>query len=1161
MKIVKKSEQKGRMLMKKLGFVKIMSLVLCMVLLFSFMPTMTFAANSANFRAAKDILPGGQGVGFSDVPDSGGSVRGLEASGDSVCLRDSEWLKYDLSNLELGTYQLSIVAACKSPMTVTIMVNEETPLKKKVVKQTFDYNVYEETVIGEITITDPKSIMRIKNTGKNAGYISNIVLVSTEILEQKAALLNEERPYKMSYLPCIIEAENFDAGPSGVAYGDADEGNTGRAYRPDVDVDIWEDGDMRYVSMVSNDWMTYTVQCDIPGNYDLIMKLVDGMEGSKIRVFMDGYEVIRLVPDTALPIGTMKEAVAGTFNIGKGTHTLRIKCLDGDINLDYLRFRKSSAEGIDISDTLALRTWEESKEISDEDYVDAVRVINPVEREIYVDASASINGDGSESAPFNTIEAAKEYVKTINKNMSGDIVVNLKGDFKIDETLVFGVEDSGKDIYNVIYRGEDGASIHGGRKVTGWKQAEGSPLWQTKLEDVEGFRQLYIGENRGVPSRSEWMYRMKAGWEDPTTEDLNFEGFVLEGTDFPEDFSKPQDMEMVWLPSWRNVRMPVDDIVKDENGDYIVKFPQPYFKTIFTNSAAVDVAEHYYYFENAPEFLDRPGEYYFDKDTKVLSYYPFSYEDMNTIDCYIPETEMLVKFTGTDRDNKVKNITFEGIELKYGGWENPSTVGFSPVQADQLIDPENNTGSDFTNAGRSFGVRMVPAQISVDFAQNINFYGNKFTHLGSNALAFNNATNLCVVEGNVFDDISGTTMTFGDWTITMEDPLEAYTRKITVCNNLIRRAGVEYMTPIMAAYYVNKVTIDHNDIKDAPYSGISMNWGWGTSLPYATYNRVTNNAFNNGAYKLVDGAFVYFLSDNKGTIVSGNHFDTTHDWKGGIYTDQGTRFIRAFDNVFENCPKWFKSTVATNTDNVAYNNYSERTSCVSYPDLNSIAPAIGKVNGEWPDEAKAIIANAGIQDDYKAILDDYNARANLRNASVERQRYRDVDTYILGGNWIEGGEGVAYHEVMLNGENTANFSDPGEPSVSYSTNGVETLTILNTAEGEWTKHKFTVDKAGEYDISAWMGVASMIEKTAVTVEIDDKVIADTLVLEPNCVGWELADKVELCTVYLEPGEHIIKLEHAIGNYSLAGIGITEAGKEFKRNDGFNQQILDVLLSK
>jgi len=120
---------------------------------------------------------------------------------------------------------------------------------------------------------------------------------------------------------------------------------------------------------------------------------------------------------------------------------------------------------------------------------------------------------------------------------------------------------------------------------------------------------------------------------------------------------------------------------------------------------------------------------------------------------------------------------------------------------------------------------------------------------------------------------------------------------------------------------------------------------------------------------------------------------------------------------------------------------------------------------------------------------------------------------------------------------------------------------LNTAEGEWTKHKFTVDKAGEYDISAWMGVASMIEKTAVTVEIDDKVVADTLELEPNCVGWESVDKVELCTVYLEAGEHIIKLEHAIGNYSLEGIGITEAGKEFKRNDGFNQQILDVLLSK
>lgn len=33
--------------------------------------------------------------------------------------------------------------------------------------------------------------------------------------------------------------------------------------------------------------------------------------------------------------------------------------------------------------------------------------------------------------------------------------------------------------------------------------------------------------------------------------------------------------------------------------------------------------------------------------------------------------------TGKDGQNKVKNITFEGIEFKYGGWERPTIKGFT----------------------------------------------------------------------------------------------------------------------------------------------------------------------------------------------------------------------------------------------------------------------------------------------------------------------------------------------------------------------------------------------------------------------------------------------------------------------------------------------------
>ncbi len=843
-----------------------------------------------------------------------------------------------------------------------------------------------------------------------------------------------------------------------------------------------------------------------------------------------------------MPVGTMKEVTVGTFFIEEGVHTLRVKCLDGDVDLDYLRFRETDSEGIDISDTTLLRAWEDSQELSEEDY-ETVTVINPVERELYVDASKSSNGDGSENSPFNSLSKARDYVRTINKDMKGDIVVNLKGEFKVDETFVFTEEDSGSDIYNVIYRGDGDTVIHGGRKITGWKQAAGSPLWQTTIPDIESFRQLYIGDNRGVPARTKYYYNMKADYDDPATDYNSPDAYIMNGEDFPEGFSKPLDMEMIWLPTWRNVRIPIESFTKTDSGDYLVTYPQPYFDACFPGSAPVTL-EHPYYIENAPEFLDEPGEYYFDRDTKVLTYYPFDYEDMNTIDCYIPETEILVKVTGKDGDNKVKNITFEGIEFKFGGWERPTKYGFSTVQADQVIAPEVESG-----------YMLVPAQVQVDFAQNVNFLKNEFMHLGSNGLSINNMSNLCLVEGNTFDDISGTTITLGDYTIIEKDPLEKYTRKITVRNNLIRRSGVEYMTPLVAGYYVNNVLVDHNDILDAPYTTITMGWGWGKKNVYSAYNKITNNRLVNGTYKLVDGGHIYTLSENKGGVVSGNYIKEAFDWKGAIYLDNATASIRYFNNVIEDCPRWFKLTWHNVMNNVAYNNYAERPAANYYPEQNSIEEAKGKVNGEWPQEAKDIIANAGLEDGYKYLLENYNARENLRNATLERQKFMKIDgVYINAGDFMPGGEGVGYHDILSNDK--GGLSLPGEPSVDYKHDGTGSTTVMVTDVGEWTKYEFTVDESREYEIGAYLAVVK--PTTAVTIEIDDVVVADKVKLEPNCTGYEKFADFTICKANLEAGKHTIKIVHAVENFGMLGLRIGEEGSV---DDGYNYQFMDIALSK
>lgn len=1131
--------------MKRCRSLKMMALVLCMMLLCSYIPTASAAA-SLILDAVNDILPGGIDVGYSDNSSAGGSVRGLEVHNSyGVCLRNKEWIKYSMSNLSPGMYQLVFHKSSTNPVSVKITVNNTVVVGETTLKVTDSYSNMRDIVVGNINITEPGSVLMIENVSPNAMYILGIKLTDVKSIEERNAFLSQNRAYMMSYLPCVVEAENFDSGVQGVAYSDSDSGNLGGAYRSELDVDIYENGTKHYVNMTTSDWMSYTVKCDISGNYDLILNLVDLSENSKVRVYMDGYEILRLVPDKCMPVGDMKEAVVGTFYIEKGVHTFRLKCVDGDINLDYMRFRKSATKGINTTDVSKFRTWEESQELSDEDYAKSETVVNPIEREIYVDSSAKTGGNGSKDAPFTTIEEAKEYVKTVNTKMKGDIVVNLEGEFKLDKTLEFNEADSGKDIYNVIYRGDGDTVIHGGKKVTGWKQAAGSPLWQVTLPDETGFRQFYVGDNRAIRAKSEWLYWMVGDYNDPVTDYKNAEGFFIKSADFPTGFSKPEDMEMAWMTSWRWVNSPIDSITDMGDGTWLVKYPQPYFDRLHNTSAPINTKIPYY-LENAPEFLDKPGEFYFNKDTKVLTYYPFSYEDMTTIDCYIPETEFLIKINGTDGNNKAKNITFEGIEFKYGAWNRTTEKGFATRQADEMTIPHSEGGS-----------MLLPAQIQVDFAQNINFYKNEFSHLGSAALSFNNKSSSCVAEGNLFDDLSATAITVGDWNISNSDPVENYTRKITIRNNLIRRPSVEYMTPVITGYYVNNIVVDHNDILDAPYTGISMGWGWGKNNPYSSYNRMTNNKIENVTYKLMDGGHIYTLDPMKGGVISGNHLIKAGEWKGGIYHDNSSAYIRTFNNVFEECPKWYKITWNTVRDNVAYNNYSERPHVNLYPNTNTTEPAKGKSNGEWPEEAKAIIANAGLQEKYQYLLDDYSKMTNLRNATLERQKFQTAPgIFIEAGDYMAGGEGVGYHDILGNSSTRSLESEPG---VTESYDGTLLHYIMTTVQGEWTKHKFTVEEAGEYEIFANLSVVQ--ESTAVSVEVDDKLVADKVELKPNCKAYDVFTDYKVGTVYLEPGEHTIKIEHAVNNFGFKAIRLPKVGEKFNRNDGFKPELLEVVLSK
>lgn len=1076
-----------------------------------------------------------------------------------ICLRQNEWVKYKVSGLEKGEYQISLINSSTMPAYLSVSVNDDTAISKALCNPTGDYNIFDKHSLGRITIDSDEAVITIKNVDTNATYFKEIIFESYTVVKKREDFLSKERPYIMSFLPCVIQAENFDAGKNGDTYYDRDDVNSGRTYRDNVGADIFEstNGNGYYVYLDDGDWLKYTFRTEKTDNYRMYIKAEDRKGDSYLRVYVDGYEVNTGVSGF---LGEMSEIESGIYKIDEGVHSVVIKCIKGSLNLDSFRYVFSKDDGIDVSNTASLRSWSESQKFDVKVEKDEAK--HPIWKEFYVSDKGNDNGKGTESSPYKTIEKVKAEVGKINDNMQGDIIVYLSGKFFVDETINFNREDSGTNGFDIIYKAKDEAVIHGGKKVEGFTKVNDTPLYVATIKDVDDFRQFYINDNRGKRARTKWLYWSKAEYDDTSKDYMNnVDGFVVDGDEFKGGFSKIDGMEMVWKPSWKAIRMPIAEIEKKSDGDYIIKLKQPYFDAALDNGSGVTVnTDIPFYLENAPEFLDEEGEWYFNKDTKKLYYYPFEYENMETAECYIPSTEVLMTLSGESQTEKIEHITFDGLTFRYGAWEEPTYKGFISRQADQIMDPDHATPSEQERYNPlPYAVKLLPAQIQVDFADDVNFVNGEFSHLGSVALSYENYSSNCEITGNLFDDTSAAAITLGEWTQYKESPTSEFCRDILVSNNLIRRVAVEYMTPGITAFYVYNVKIDHNDILDAPYSGISLGWGWNSSVDNSSYNTVSNNRVVNVLYSVKDGGNIYTLGTQKGTVFEGNYLKKSGEWKGGFYLDNATSYLEIRNNVIEDCGRWLKLTHSNLHDNVSYNNYSNTEYIVVYKGINPLLDEAMSPNddGTWPQKAQDIINHAGLSAEYKYIENDYLKKENLRNVELERMPYDNSPGIVIpaGNNlYLEGGEGVAYHELL----STEWKGVPnGAPDVSDTYNGTDHHGIMTTLEGEWFTVYVDVTEDAEYELFA--KVSSVNDKTAMSTWVDGKLLADKQVLK-NTGDYGKFENNSLGKIYLTKGRHYIKFEHSVDNFGMYSFSLVKEGeKEKERNDGYVPEIIDAIL--
>jgi hypothetical protein len=318
-----------------------------------------------------------------------------------------------------------------------------------------------------------------------------------------------------------------------------------------------------------------------------------------------------------------------------------------------------------------------------------------------------------------------------------------------------------------------------------------------------------------------------------------------------------------------------------------------------------------FYLENALEFLDQPGEWYLDETADVLYYMPRAGEDMTRATVVAPMLQTLVSVNGTSTADQAGYLWFQGLTFAHSTYLVPSQQGFLDLQAGQYsVTP---TQANVQYVGRP------AAGVTVTNANHIQFEGNMFTQMAATGLDFISGTHDDMILGNAFTDIGGSGISIGKFSAsdTTEihipynpaDTNEICTRD-TIKDNYIDNVTTEIQGACgIAAGYPRDIDIEHNEVAQTNYTGISVGYGWTTAVNAMSNNVIQYNNVHNAVNILADGAAIYVMS-NQGPA-SQMEYNYSHDFSqsqwadyqiGGLYLDQGTTGYTVSNNVFSNAP-------------------------------------------------------------------------------------------------------------------------------------------------------------------------------------------------------------------------------------------------------------------
>jgi parallel beta-helix repeat protein len=493
--------------------------------------------------------------------------------------------------------------------------------------------------------------------------------------------------------------------------------------------------------------------------------------------------------------------------------------------------------------------------------------------------------DAKTDGPFATITKARDTIRQIKRSQGNTlkqpITVLLRGrTYFLQETLSFNTEDSGTTNFTITYAAYENEKpvISGGRRITNWQQVtiNGKDLWVADIPEVrEGkwfFRQLWVNGERCFRSRHPSKGYLKvAEVPDATPQTQWSEGqtrFRFRDSDL-KAWPTATDAELVVMTRWQETRSPIVSI--DEKQKIVS----------FSDKSAIRIdSGDLYYIEHALEIIDTPGEWYLQRSTGKLFYFPRNNENMTESEVIAPVLPQLIKLTVSPETNQfLENLVFSGLTFAYSEWYEKTFIQAAV---------------------------KVPGAFYLEGVRQITFNACTFAHVNQYAIQLGRKCHSNRIIGCEIFDLGAGGIKIGEEGTREDTSDRTYNNEVSDCH--IYDGGRTYHSAVgiwMGITYKNRMA--HNHIHDFYYSGISIGWTWGYGPTIAAENIVEFNhihhigLLSNGDGPILnDKGGIYILGVQPGTVIQGNiihDIDAFNYGAWGIYLDEGASQIVVENNL------------------------------------------------------------------------------------------------------------------------------------------------------------------------------------------------------------------------------------------------------------------------